>query len=64
MKLHIILEPSKEGGFTVTVPALPRYISEGETRKEAIANNELPRSKLRGIYPERFILDICIKKEP
>lgn len=38
MKLHIILEPSKEGGFTVTVPALPGCISEGETRKEAIAN--------------------------
>lgn len=38
MKLHIILEPSKEGGFTVTVPALPGCISEGETRKQAIAN--------------------------
>ena len=38
MKLKIVLEPSEEGGFTVTVPALPGCISEGETRDEAIAN--------------------------
>lgn len=38
MKLRIILEASDEGGFTVTVPALPGCISEGETREEAISN--------------------------
>ncbi len=38
MKLHVILEASDEGGFTVTVPALPGCVSEGETREEAIAN--------------------------
>lgn len=38
MTLRIILEPSDEGGFTVTVPALPGCISEGETREEAIMN--------------------------
>jgi predicted RNase H-like HicB family nuclease len=38
MKLQILLEPSDEGGFTVTVPALPGCISEGETREEALAN--------------------------
>lgn len=38
MKLKIILEPSEEGGFTVTVPALPGCISEGDTREEAIEN--------------------------
>ena len=38
MKLTIFLEPSEEGGFTVTVPSLPGCISEGDTRDEAIAN--------------------------
>ena len=38
MNLDIILEPSDEGGFTVTVPALPGCISEGDNREEAIAN--------------------------
>ena len=38
MELNIILEPSQEGGFTATVPALPGCISEGNTGKEAIAN--------------------------
>ena len=38
MKLRVVLEPSDEGGFTVTVPALPGCISEGDTREEAIRN--------------------------
>ena len=33
----IILEPQPEGGFTVTVPALPEVITEGDTRAEAVA---------------------------
>jgi predicted RNase H-like HicB family nuclease len=32
------LEPQKEGGYTVTVPALPGCISEGETMEEALEN--------------------------
>jgi predicted RNase H-like HicB family nuclease len=38
MKLQIILEPSEEGGYTVTVPALPGCISEGESLDEAVVN--------------------------
>ena len=38
MKLKVILEPSDEGGYTVTVPALTGCISEGETREEALRN--------------------------
>ena len=34
----IILEPAEEGGFTVTVPALPEVGTQGETRDEALAN--------------------------
>lgn len=38
MKLKIILEPSKEGGYTVYVPALPGCLSEGDTKEEALKN--------------------------
>jgi predicted RNase H-like HicB family nuclease len=38
MKLHVVLEPSEQGGFTALVPALPGCISEGDTRDEALAN--------------------------
>lgn len=38
MKLQIVLEPSREGGYTVIVPALPGCLSEGDTREEALAN--------------------------
>jgi predicted RNase H-like HicB family nuclease len=38
MKLMVVLEPSEDGGYTATVPALPGCISEGNTRVEALAN--------------------------
>ena len=38
MILKIVLEPSDDGGYTATVPALPGCISEGETVEEAMAN--------------------------
>lgn len=40
-KIHqytIVLEPCEEGGFTVTVPALPGCITEGNDFKQAIDN--------------------------
>jgi antitoxin HicB len=34
----IILQPDEaDGGYTVTVPALPGCVTEGETLKEAVA---------------------------
>jgi len=34
----LLLEPDTEaGGYTVTVPALPGCITEGDTREEALA---------------------------
>jgi len=35
---EVFLEPAEEGGYTVTCPALPGCISEGETREEALSN--------------------------
>jgi len=37
-KYRVILEPNETGGYTVTVPVLPGCISEGDTRREALAN--------------------------
>ena len=36
--MHVLLEPSEDGGYTVTVPSLPGCISEGDTREDALAN--------------------------
>lgn len=33
---YVVLIPQEEGGYTVTVPALPGCISEGDTKKEAL----------------------------
>ncbi|MCL5782936.1 MAG: type II toxin-antitoxin system HicB family antitoxin [Candidatus Thermoplasmatota archaeon] len=38
MKFTVILEPQEDGGFTVSVPALPGCISEGGNREEALKN--------------------------
>ncbi len=38
MKITVVLEPQKEGGFTAYVPSLPGCISEGDTRKEVLKN--------------------------
>jgi len=38
MKLTIVLEKQKEGGYTVYAPSLPGCISQGETKEEALAN--------------------------
>jgi predicted RNase H-like HicB family nuclease len=38
MKITVILEPQKEGGYTVYAPSLPGCVSQGETKEEAIKN--------------------------
>jgi len=32
----IVLEPQEVGGYTVTVPALPEVVTEGDTEAEAV----------------------------
>jgi antitoxin HicB len=32
----VILEPQTDGGYTVSVPALPEVVTEGETEEEAL----------------------------
>ena len=36
MKYTVILEPQDEGGYTVIVPSLPGWVSEGVTKDEAL----------------------------
>jgi len=38
MKFNVVLEPAKEGGFNVTVPALDGCFTQGGTEKEALKN--------------------------
>jgi antitoxin HicB len=34
----IHIEPAEEGGFVVTVPALPGCVTEGDTYEQAVTN--------------------------
>jgi predicted RNase H-like HicB family nuclease len=38
MHLKVVLEPSDDGGYTVTVPALPGCVSEGDSKEDALRN--------------------------
>jgi antitoxin HicB len=38
MRYTVLLEPEEDGGFVVSVPALPGCISQGDTREQALAN--------------------------
>jgi len=40
LKLHIVLEKQKEGGYTVYIPELPGCVSQGETKAESLKNIE------------------------
>jgi predicted RNase H-like HicB family nuclease len=38
MRFTVVLEQESDGGFVVSVPALPGCHSQGDTRSEALAN--------------------------
>ncbi len=46
-----VFEPAPEGGFTVTVPALPGLVTEGDTLEEA---REMVKDAIRG-YLESLV---------
>jgi predicted RNase H-like HicB family nuclease len=57
MKLPIILEGSRQDGYTVTCPAFSGCVSEGDTREEAIKNiREAIRLYLRAATREYTLL--------
>jgi predicted RNase H-like HicB family nuclease len=38
MGFTVVLEQEADGGYVVTVPALPGCVSQGDTREEALQN--------------------------
>ncbi|MGA2905195.1 MAG: type II toxin-antitoxin system HicB family antitoxin [Candidatus Korobacteraceae bacterium] len=38
MRYTVVLEKESDGGYVVTVPALPGCVSQGDSRGEALAN--------------------------
>ena len=57
VKLPIVLEGNRRDGYTVTCPALPGCVSEGDTREEAIKNiREAIRLYLRAVTREHILL--------
>jgi predicted RNase H-like HicB family nuclease len=38
MRYTVILEQEEDGGYVVSVPALPGCVSQGDSRGEALAN--------------------------
>jgi predicted RNase H-like HicB family nuclease len=38
MRYTVVWEREKDGGYVVSVPALPGCVSQGETRTEALTN--------------------------
>ncbi|MEH2372143.1 type II toxin-antitoxin system HicB family antitoxin [Nostoc sp.] len=42
LSLHVLVEQASEGHFIASVPELPDYVAEAETRSDAIAQFEQP----------------------
>jgi antitoxin HicB len=46
----VVLEPQPQGGFTVSVPALPEVVTEGETEAEAL---KMAKEAIRAVLEYR-----------
>ena len=55
MKFRILLEPDEDGVFVVECPTLPGCVSQGKTRKEAMANiRDAIQGYLHSLEKHRF----------
>lgn len=52
-RIPLVMEPQPEGGYTVTSPALPELITEGDTLSECLANAEDAFKAVLEIYEEQ-----------
>ena len=52
-RIPLVFTPQPEGGYTVTSPALPELITEGDTLEEAQANVEDAFAAVLEIYTEQ-----------
>jgi len=51
-KVLLVLTAQPEGGYTVTSPALPELITEGETVEDVLANVQDALAAVVGIYAD------------
>ena len=57
MKIVVVLDGNEKEGYTVTCPALPGCISEGDTKEQAIRNiKEAIELYLRTVTKEQLLL--------
>jgi len=52
-RIPLVFTPQPEGGYTVTSPALPELITEGDTLEEAQANVDDAFAAVVEIYTEQ-----------
>ena len=52
-RIPLVMEPQPEGGYTVTSPALPELVTEGDTISECLANAEDAFKAVLEIYEEQ-----------
>jgi antitoxin HicB len=52
-RIPLVFTPQPEGGFTVTSPALPELITEGDTLEEAHANVRDAFDAVAELYAEQ-----------
>lgn len=80
VRYAIVLEQESEGGFSVSIPALPEAHTQGETIEEAIANarevalavmtdrhahgETIPRSDADGVRLERISVAMPAPSDP
>jgi antitoxin HicB len=61
----VVFEPAQEGGYTVTCPALPGLVTEGDTLEEARAMAEdAIRAYLASLRKDRAEIPPDIDDEP
>ena len=52
-RIPLVMELQPEGGYTVTSPALPELVTEGDTISECLANAEDAFKAVLEIYEEQ-----------
>ena len=57
MKVTVVFKPSEKGGFTVYVPGVPTFISEGKTKEEALKNIQEVLSFLLQVEDKKLLRD-------
>ena len=52
-RVPLVFTPQPEGGYTVTCPVLPEFLTEGDTLEEALTNVQDAFEAVVEIYAEQ-----------